>query len=141
MVYHRLFIGRKDEDAAAGWRPFDPTDEKDKKSLDGINTFAYAFGLLGKGDLGKSNVKIPFHQIEGAQAVVRVQQDDDWKDDEGKEHKGGFKILWNNDAWPVSHERVRDVPKDPEALLAMGGIDGGASGGGGAPAVDDFSDI
>jgi hypothetical protein len=144
LIYHRLFLARAQRDVdgtVTGFNPFDPADEKDKKALDGINTFAFAFGVIGTADLGKNKVAIPFGMINGAQAVVRVQKDDDWTDKEGNKKAGGLKILWNNDAWPVGHERVKDVPKDPEALLAMGGIGGSSGGGNGQAAADDFSDL
>ena len=142
-LYHRIFLAKwqerpDDVNLTPGiMAPYDPADEKDRKRLDGINAFAYAFGLLTDEDLGREKVKIPFHMIEGRQAVVKVQQDSDWTDSKGNKRAGGFKILWNNDAWPIGHSEVSDVPKDPEALAMIGGTDPGTAAGGAA----DYSDI
>lgn len=133
VINHRIYL--------AGWEDKEngvtkPLDDRQQK---GIRAFAYAFGLISETDLGKKDVKIPFHLIDGRQAVVKVKRDDDWNDAQGNVKKGSLKISWNNDAWPVTHERVKDVHKDREALSLIVGMDAG--GGGGAGGGSDLDDI
>lgn len=126
-ITHRIFL--------AGWTDKAKTEQAplDDKKMKGIRAFAYAFGLISEADLAKSNVAIPFHLIEGRQAVVKVKQEDEWTDDKGKKQKGGLKIAWNNDAWPVGHERVKDVHKSREALSLLVGA--------GVASDEDLNDI
>lgn len=127
VINHRIYL--------AGWEDklngvTKPLDDRQQKA---IRAFAYAFGLISEADLGKKDVKIPFHLIDGRQAVVKVTREKEWEDDKGNMQKGGLKIAWNNDAWPVTHDRVKDVHKDREALALIVGMSdagGGASGGG-----------
>lgn len=127
---HRIFL--------AGWTDKAKTEQAplDDKKMKGIRAFAYAFGLIPEADLVKSNVAVPFQLIEGRQAVVKVQREDEWTDDKGHSQKGGLKISWNNDAWPVGHDRVKDVHKNREALSLLVGA--GAAAGGGDSDLDDI---
>lgn len=104
FLTHRLFLEswetkpNKDEgiDGVKG-----PIGEDSAKSL---RVFAYAFGVISEADLAKPNVKIPFGKLSGKQAIVRVQED---------KFNGriDYKVKWNNDAWPLTHEKVKDVKK------------------------------
>jgi hypothetical protein len=134
-LVHRLFL-EKWADKASGEKG--PLEEK---ALKGLRAFAYAFGLISEEQLAQPNVRIPFHMIVGRQAVGKVQREDDWVDDDGKSRKGGLKVSWNNDFWPVTHERVKDVFKDREALSLLGFSGGGAGGSGGGVADSDLADI
>lgn len=131
-ITHRIFL--------AGWTDKAKTEQAplDDKRQKGIRAFAYAFGLISDADLGKANVAVPFHLIAGRQAVVKVQREKDWTDANGQQQKGGLKISWNNDAWPVDHERVKDVHKNREALSLLVGA---GAGGGGIASDDDLQDI
>ena len=93
-----------------------PLDDRAQK---GIRAFAYAFGLIADADLAKKGVTIPFHMIEGRQAVVKIQRENDWTDGKGQTQKGGLKVRFNNDTWPVSHDAVKDVHKNREALALL----------------------
>lgn len=126
-LVHRLYLERWVSKPTKD----DPVGEKgplEEKALKGLRAFAYAFGLISEEQLAQPNVRIPFHQIAGRQAVGKVQREDDWADSDGNQKKGQLKVSWNNDFWPVNHERVKDVSKDREALALLG-ITGGASGG------------
>jgi len=115
-IYHKLFF--------KGW-------EKDKegkktgsqvglsaKQKNNLARFLDAFGVINKSDIGGASANIPWHLMEGRQAIIEVRQEKEWVDDDGKKHPGGFKIPFNN-AWPIRHERVKDVPKDPESLAML----------------------
>lgn len=121
-LYHRIYL--------EGWEKRPEGDEPgvkkglDKKQQQGIIAFAFAFGLVSKDAFGKQ-MKVPFHMFEGSQAVVKVSEDEYF--DRNGQKKKSFKMAWNNDCWPVWHDRVRDVPKDAESLAMLGGI--GGSGG------------
>lgn len=129
-ITHRIFLARWTDKAKTEQGPLEDKQQK------GIRAFAYAFGLVSEADLGKANVAIPFHLIEGRQAVVKVSREKDWTDSDGTSRKGGLKVSWNNDAWPVSHERVKDVHKSREALALLVG-----AGVGGVASDDDLNDI
>lgn len=117
-VYHRLYLAK--------W-----TDNKDhtkgqeavsKGSMKNIIRFAMAFGILDSADIG-SDTTIPFHALAGRQAIVEVRKEADRegedKDGNKKTFKGQFKIPFSN-AWPLNHEAVVGVPKDPTALAQQG---------------------
>lgn len=123
-ITHRIFLARWTDKAKTEQGPLEDKQQK------GIRAFAYAFGLISEADLGKKDIQIPFHLIEGRQAVVKVSREKDWVDDKGETRTGGLKISWNNDAWPIGHERVKDVHKSREALSMLVGTTGGSSGGG-----------
>ena len=130
-ITHRIFLARWTDKAKTEQGPLEDKQQK------GIRAFAYAFGLISESDLGKTNVSVPFQMIEGRQAVVKVSREKDWTDDKGETRKGGLKISWNNDAWPVNHERVKDIHKSREALSLLVG----AGVGGGGASDDDLNDI
>lgn len=121
-ITHRIYLANWEDKAGGVTKPLD------EKAQKGVRAFAYAFGLITDQQLAEANVKIPFHLIKGRQAVVKVQQEKDWEKD-GKTMKGGLKVSWNNDAWPVTHERVKDVHKNREALSLLGVSGNGSAGG------------
>jgi hypothetical protein len=132
LIVHRIFLARWEDKANGIEKPLDDRAQK------GIRAFAFAFGLIAESDLSKKNVNIPFHMIVGRQAIVKVQREADWEDKDGKPQKGSLKISWNNDAWPVHHDFVKDVHKNREALALI------ANAGDGVGAVasdDDLNDI
>lgn len=119
MIYHKIYVKK--------WADKEKTElaPLEKKQMEGIAKFAYAFGLITDEQLGNPKTNIPLHLIDGHQAIVEVRQDNDWTDSEGTQRKGGFKIPFNN-AWPVHHDRVRDVPKNLEILsMAVNAVAGG----------------
>lgn len=123
----------------AKWADKEKTDTAplEEAAQKGIRAFAYAFGLIGEADLSRANVRIPFHMIDGRQAIVRIQKQSDYTDRDGEKRTGGYKMSWNNDAWPVTHEKVKDIAKDPSAL-AMLHTAGVAGGGGAATDIEDI---
>lgn len=129
IITHRIFLAKWEDKESGVMKALDDKAQK------GVRAFAYAFGLISEADLGKA-VKVPFHLIEGRQAVVKVKRESEWTDDSGNKRQGSLKIAWNNDCWPVTHERVKDVHKNREALALLVGA--GAVGG---PSDDDLSDI
>ena len=108
-IYHRIYLESWADKANGITGPLKDSMAK------GVRRFCHAFGTISDDDLPKKNVPLGFHLLEGKQAVVEVRQEDDWVNDKGETQPGGFKIPFNN-AWPVTHPKVEDVPKDPEFL-------------------------
>ena len=114
------------------------TEPLEDAAQKGIRALAYAFGLLSEADLTTPNVRVPFHMIGGRQAIIRIQKQKDYESG-GEKRSGGYKMSWNNDAWPVLHEKVKDVHKDPSALAMLQTAGVGAGGNGAAsPDIDDI---
>lgn len=128
MLYHWLYL-ESWQDKKKGIKK--PLSEASIKSL---AKFALAFGLITPADLNKKNTRIPFHLIEGRQAIVKVKKETR-KDDSG-ETQTNYRIPFN-DAWHVTDPEVENVPKDAEALSLL--RDAGALGDGGGPV--DVSDL
>lgn len=135
-VYHYLYFqGWEDsKDHTKGTKPLN------KDQHEGIKTFAHAFGLISDADLEKK-IRIPLHLLEGRQAIGRVQKD-------VYQGRTSFKVKFNNDFYPIGHGKVRDVPKDPEALALLGltlpdsnGSGNGASGAENGGGETDISDV
>ena len=130
-IFHRLYL--------EGWENKSTRDKRELKKEEEkrILAFSFAFGLITADQLGQEKLKIPFHLIRMRQAVVKVTKADDYEvtDSMGSKVKktGGYKIAWSNEAWPVDHPRVADVPKDANSLSEYGtsGLSGASE-----PSVD-----
>lgn len=131
LISHRIYRKRWTDKAKTEQGPLEDKEQKR------IRAFAYAFGLISEADLANPNVVVHFDMIEGRQAIVKVTRDKDWTDSDGRLRKGNLKIAWNSDAWPVNHERVKDVHKNREALALLAGV-GVATG---AASDADLNDI
>jgi hypothetical protein len=121
-LQHRLYF--------EGWE-YNDGEKVGKKPIEdkawtGIRTFSYAFGLITEAELKQAKPRINFRAIEGRQAVVKVTKQKDYEDRKtGNTMAGGYKISWNNDAWPVTHPKVKDVHKDREHLALLVGPNAG----------------
>lgn len=133
---HTLYIeGWKKKPVYEGRELIEPGTKGplEDKSLASLLAFCEAFGISKPEDRGKK-IKMPFHLLVGKQAIVHVQQDDDYEKD-GKVYKGRMKIRWNNDVYPLDHEKVADVLKAGTASAAA------AAALASVPADDDLGDI
>jgi hypothetical protein len=131
--FHRLYFEGW-EDKANGVKK--SLDENARKRL---ARFARAFNVLTEKDMDNPDARINARLFSDKQAVVEIAKGDDYTDKDGNKKTGKFEVPWNN-AWPLNHADVEDVPKDPEYLAMMGGIEGGG-GGDAAGDDDDLSDI
>lgn len=113
---HWLYLAKWADDAKTQPGPLMDSQRK------GLARFARAFHVLTEADMGNPNARINFNRFRDMQAVVEIKKGDD-RESDGKTYSGRFEIPWNN-AWPVNHPDVADVPKDAESLALMGGIDG-----------------
>lgn len=98
-------------DHREGRVPFDPTDEKGKRRIEGIVAAFYALGIITAEDVRKGRPRITAKALEQAelwQCVVKVSEPDEYSD--------RCRIKWDSDIFPVDHERVKNVPKDGAAL-------------------------
>jgi len=116
-IYHRIYM--------AGWESKQDGVMKklEEKQVHGILALLHAFGTIGEDAFGKEVFKLNrdmFDRLEQTQAIVKVTP----SEFNGKTTQ---KIAWNNDVWPLTHEKVNDVPMDLEAKACAtnGVIDGG----------------
>lgn len=98
--------------------------EKEKKRILGLATFLYELGVMSESEaFGNPDFRITrahFERLEGCQAIVKLKHDkpreyEDQETGEKKMTKDSW-TAWNNDFWNVHHEKVRDVPKDPDLM-------------------------
>ena len=89
----------------------------------GLVAITQAFGTTGNEAYGQKGFvfrRSHFENIQACQAVGHVRKEKDTMEPDGKavKYKGRHKVQWNNDFYSPLHEKVKDVPKDPE-LMAM----------------------
>lgn len=131
-IYHRIFP-----------KPLDDED-KEQKRIVGLASFFFQMGVMTEEEaFGNPTFTVTrkhYENLEGCQAIVKVskraaREYEDKKDGTKKMGKESFEV-WNNDVWNLSHEKVKDVPRDWEmAQLAGGG------GGGSSQTADDLAGI
>ncbi len=125
MLFHRIYLeGWKTKPSEGVPGETGPLTQGGKKSL---LRFAVGMGLIQKEQVGSPKLAIPWSLLEGRQAVINVKKEPRKDQATGKEN-GQFEFRINyGEVYPVHHEKVKDVPKDPEflALAAASGGDGG----------------
>jgi len=118
QIYHSIYM--------ATWVDKEKKDEMkalEGRQLTSVLAFFYAFGTIGAQILGQKSVHLSagmYERLEDQNAVVKVGCE---KNTEGKVNpKTGevypdrYKVRWNNDAWPVTHEKVKlaECPLNPD---------------------------
>lgn len=111
----RVFLGSKDDNGKYG-----PMNENAKNNL---LWFLYSFGVIGNENLGKDAKPIKLSQdlisrLENTHGFAKVSAET-YTDKTGAE-KTTHRVAWGSDCWPISHEEVKDVPRDHEALAMIG---------------------
>lgn len=113
-VYHDIYLAKWGDKAAGAIAPMED------RAAQSILAFLHAFGVVGDEVFGQEEVKLKrewFERLENQQAVVKVDMEEERKDEKtGKVYKPRPRIQWNNDVWPLTHDKVADVPKDIEAM-------------------------
>lgn len=115
-IYKEFYVEtwKNKEDKSAG------RELIDKKAAKGLKTPFWAFGLLSDEELKSDRVVFPFHLLMGRQAIVKVTREQSWTDRDGKERQGRLTVRWNSDFYPLSHDKVANIPKDADYLALMG---------------------
>lgn len=121
-IYHSIYLGKwADRKAGEFVGP-------EAKAWQSIIAFLYAFGTVGDEVFGTAEARLShdnFMRLENLQAVAKV-------DIEEYNGKPQARIQWNNDVWPLTHDHVKDIPKDIDAMqYAVSGV----------AAADDLDDI
>jgi len=115
-LYHTLYIAGWEDKETGVMKPLEG------RQLAGFLAFCHAFGTVDGSVFGKESITLELGMIERLEdltAVVKVQLEE--KNEKvinpktGKPYEPRHKICWNTDAWPVGHEKVKDVPKDPDS--------------------------
>ena len=113
LIYHRINLKKYDKDA----NNYVPLDDRAMKN---IRCLCYAFGLISANDVANPKLKVNFTGLLDKQAIVKVTHEPPQKyiDKDGLEQmsKDRWKIAWHNDIFHVADERVKDVPKDMQAV-------------------------
>lgn len=111
MIYHRIFnkswIDSSDHDKGMK----EPSEGSKKMKL----RFAAGLGLISKEDIGKPNLRIPWSEADGVQAVCKVVKESRGDDP----NKFDFRIPYS-EIYQVNDPKVENVPKDQEALDRIG---------------------
>ena len=123
MMFHRVYLqGWKDRPAEGVAGVAGPLSAGAMKSL---LRFAIGMNLIKKEDIGSTKLSIPWHLLEGRQAVIHVKKEKKTDAKTGKEIPGQFECrIAYGEVYPVDHERVASVKKDPD-FLALAGASGG----------------
>jgi hypothetical protein len=102
------------------------------RALQRTELFLRRLNVIEKGHLGKKGIKVRWNDLVGRQAIVEVTEEKFTKRDgsEGMSSKVTYSGVWS-----IDDERVKDVPRDPEAVARAGQARPRPA------AVDDFSDL
>lgn len=115
-LYTKKAIREDGPDGRSVVTGFEPMGEHSLKSIVSV---AYAFGLIDAESLG-GNLNIPWSQIAGRTAVVKVDEETDNRDANKKQYRVNF-----GNAWRPDSDKVADVPKDANALMLTGSASAG----------------
>lgn len=128
MVYHRIRMAKGDwkDGKLAG------LEKLDERGIKKVVRWAVTLGLVDESEVG-GKLRPNWKLAEGRQFIGKVGINE-YEDKKTGQKKQSFEIAWGENVWPINHEDVAGVPKDPNAL-AM--ITGGAGIGSGV----DVSDI
>ncbi len=117
-IFHRVFLGSWKDDSGNDTKKAGRINPLGEKQLHGTLAFLHAFGVIGDDAFGQSTFKLSldmFERLENTQAIVRVSMSEERTNAKtGQVYKPSAQ-MWNNDAWPLGHEKVSDVPRDHEA--------------------------
>lgn len=91
-----------------------------EKAVGGIKTMHYACGVISAEELGQAKFRPRFEAMATRQMIVKLTRDDGFTKDDGTKIPGRIQLAWNNDCYPIGHERVKDVPIDATTALAGG---------------------
>lgn len=134
MVYQRVRMGKGNYDGNGALIDVGPLDERGKKAA---IRWMVTLGLISEDEIG-GKLKPNWKAAVGRQFVCKIAKNEFDEKKDGRKtgnKRTSYEIAWGDNVWPVDHEEVADVPKDPNAL-AM--ITGGAGIGG---AGVDYSDL
>jgi len=127
-IYHTIYLAgwevkpTKSDPACGVMKPLEG------RQLAGLLAFLHAFGTVDGSVFGKESITLELGMIERLEnltAIVKVQLEEQNEEvinpKTGKPYEPRHKICWNTDAWPVGHEKVKDVPVDPDESQYGGG--------------------
>lgn len=127
MVYHRIRMAKGE------WKDgkLSGLEKLDERGVKKVVRWAVALGLVNESEIG-GKLRPNWKLAEGRQFIGKVAMNefDERKDGEKTGNKRqSYEIAWGDNVWPVNHEDVAEVPKDPEALaLITGGMGIGGAG-------------
>lgn len=114
-LYTKKAVREDDDQGNSVVVGFEPMGET---TLKAYITTAFAFGLINADQIG-GLVSVPWSQIDGRTAVVKVDEETDRRDPNKKQYRVNF-----GNAWRPDSEKVADVPKDVSALALTGAVGG-----------------
>ena len=134
-IYHRIYM-----------KPLEDP-ENEQKRIAGLASFMFQMGVMTEEEaFGNPQFRVTrrhFELLEGCQSIVKVSHRPakEYKHKKSGEMKMGKESfdVWNNDVYSLTHEKVKDVPRDWQMAQIAPNSGGGA--GGGSSVDDDLAGV
>jgi len=119
-MYHSIYLAKWKDESGTSHKDEGQMFRQPDKNIVGILAFLHAFGTVGEEVFGQEKVRIKkdmFDRLVATHAVIKVtMSEEQYHKESGKTYKPRPELRFNNDAYAVGHEKVKDVSKDTETI-------------------------